>query len=57
MHRLECTRACDFAHTSCTYIYICHVLIYIYICIDAKSGYVNGYACVFVHTRAIACGR
>ncbi len=32
-----------------------HVKIYAYI--DAKSGYVNGYACVFSRTRAIACGR
>jgi hypothetical protein len=29
----------------------------IYISIDAKSGHVYGYACAFVHTRAIACGR
>ncbi len=39
-------------HTSCTYMYV-----YIYIYIDAKSGYVTGYARVFLHTRAIACGR
>jgi hypothetical protein len=37
-----------------TYIYI-HSYRYIYI--DAKSWYVNGYACMFLHARAIACGR
>ena len=31
--------------------------IYVYIYIDAKSGYVNGCACVFLRTRAIACDR
>ena len=36
-------------HTSCA--------IHMYIYIDAKSGYVNGYARVFLHARAIACGR
>jgi hypothetical protein len=40
------------------YVANAHVM-YTYICIyiDAKSGYVNGYACMFLRTRAIACGR
>ncbi len=39
---------------TCHVQYIC---VYIYIYIDATFGYVNGYACVFLHARAIACGR
>ena len=38
------------------YIADAHVM-YEYIYIDAKSGYVNGHARAFSHTRAIACGR
>ncbi len=38
-------------HVMYTYSYI-----YIYISMQSP-GYVNGYACVLLHTRAIACGR
>ncbi len=41
------------------YIYMgVHVMYtYMVIYIDAKFGYVNGYACEFLHARTIACGR
>ncbi len=73
LHCPRCTRACDGARRRCgrcshvrawvrppVYIANAHVMyiyMYVHTYIDAKSGYVNGYAAVFLRTRAIACGR
>ncbi len=56
--RRRCGRAHARVHPL-VYVASAHVMytMYVYISIDAKSGYVNGYGCVFLRTRAIACGR
>jgi hypothetical protein len=65
LHSPRCTNACDLRAPTMrpspsranawvrppAYIANAHVMYNIYISIDIKSGYVNGYACAFLHTR------